>query len=92
MRIDPGTISRKLALLKTDPAIQEQISAGEISPKAGVEISKIRDPEVQRGVAAAVIATKAPAAEVARKVRQRRGIRPRQGRGRRSSKWPGEFE
>ena len=73
LHVHPGTISRSLALLDLDPVVQAAVDEGKLSPKAALPIGRIKNPKVQQRVAAEAVATQAPAAEVARTVRSRRG-------------------
>jgi ParB family chromosome partitioning protein len=73
LHVSQSKVSRALALLDLPSEVQEQVATGEISPTAGAEIAKIRNPVVQRKVASKAAASRAPAAEVAKTVRQRQG-------------------
>jgi ParB family chromosome partitioning protein len=73
LHVAPSTVSKALSLLDLDPAVQQQIAAGELSAKAGQAIAKIRNPVVQQKVATQVVEEDLPAEEVAKKVRQRQG-------------------
>ena len=72
--VHPSTISRALALTELPAEVQARVSTGEISPTAGAEIAKLRNPEVAKKVAAKAAETKAPVAEVEKQVRQRQGV------------------
>ena len=74
LHISQSTVSRSLALLNLDPVVQEQVASGDLSPKAALPIGRIKNPKVQKQVAAEAVATKAPAEEVKKRVQQRRGI------------------
>lgn len=74
LHVSQSKVSRALALLDLPSEVQEQVEVGAITPTAGAEIAKIRNPVVQRAVASKAAATKAPAAEVAKDVRRRQGV------------------
>jgi ParB family chromosome partitioning protein len=74
LHVSPPTISRALSLLSLPEEVQDAVSEGKISPKAGQVIAKIRNPEVAKKVAAKAAETKARAAEVEKEVRSRRGV------------------
>jgi len=73
LHVAPSTVSKALSLLNLDEFVQEQISAGSLSAKAGQAIAKIRNPVVQQQVAAQVVEEGLPAEEVIKRVRQRQG-------------------
>ena len=52
LRVNPSRVSRALALLKLPDDLQEQIEAGELSARAGYELSKLDNTEQQRNLAA----------------------------------------
>ena len=74
LHVSQPTISRALALLQLPAEVQEQVSEGTISPTAGAEIARIKNPTVARKVAIKAAESRAPVAEVQRAVRQRQGV------------------
>ncbi len=81
LKISPSKVTRALSLLKLPEAVQEQLAAGQISPATGYEISKVKDPTVQEGMAKRVVETRLTADETARAVRQKRGRSASKKRG-----------
>ena len=73
LHISPASVSRALALLDLPSEVQEHIASGEISPRAGAAIARIKHPQAQQDVAQRAVATKAPTVEVEQQVRRRRG-------------------
>jgi ParB family transcriptional regulator, chromosome partitioning protein len=73
LHVSQPTVGRALALLQLPVEVQAAVSTGEISPTAGAEIAKIKNPEVAKRVARKAAETKAPVAEVEKQVRQKRG-------------------
>jgi ParB family chromosome partitioning protein len=73
LHVAPSTVSRALSLLDLDPEQQAQVAAGAISPTAGAELARIKNPEVRRKVADRVTREALPADSVAKTVRQKRG-------------------
>jgi ParB family transcriptional regulator, chromosome partitioning protein len=72
--VHPSTVSRALALTQLPAEVQAAVSTGEISPTAGAEIARIKNPEVAKKVARKAAETKAPVTEVEKQVRQKRGV------------------
>ena len=72
LHISPASVSRALSLLELDPGVQEQVASGEISPRAGAAIARIRNPKAQQDVAQCAVVTKAPTVEVEQQVRRQR--------------------
>ena len=71
LHISPQSVGRALSLLSLPAEVQEQVASGEISPTAGATISRIKNTEVAKRVAAKAASTKAPISEVERTVRQK---------------------
>ena len=81
LRISPTRVSRSLALLKLPHAMRVRIESGELSPRAGYELSKLPEPQldsISRTQQSSVPATVAAAQAT---VRQRRGKPPSVSRG-----------
>ena len=72
--VSQASISKALSLLNLPAEVQDAVSEGKISPKTGQVISRIKNPEVAKRVAAKAAETKAHAKEVEQTVRQRRGV------------------
>ena len=73
LHLSQASVSRALSLLTLPAEVQDAIAEEQLSPKAGAEIAKLRNPTVAKQVAARAAATRAPADTVARTVRQKRG-------------------
>lgn len=73
LKISPSKVTRALSLLKLPEAVQEQLGDGRISPATGYEISKVKDPVAQEGMARRVVEARLTADETARAVRQKKG-------------------
>lgn len=86
-----STVVKALSLLELDPSVQGQVDAGELSPAAAYEVSKLEKPEDQREVAGRIVAERLTRDEAAVVVREKSGRAPKErpagkseGRGRRS--------
>lgn len=55
LNVSKGAISKSLALLKLPDEIQSQIEAGSISASSGYEVSRLKDEEAQRELAARIV-------------------------------------
>jgi ParB family chromosome partitioning protein len=73
LKVDRSTVSRALSLLKLPGAVQEQVAAGAIPAKTGVELAKLSNPGAQQELAGQVVREQLTAAEAAAVVRQKRG-------------------
>ena len=73
LHIAPAKVSRALALLKLPDDIQRRVDMGEISARAGYEISKLDSDDVKRNVADHAANGHQNHAATARTVQQRRG-------------------
>ena len=71
--VSQASISKALSLLSLPTEVQSQVASGDLSPKAGQAIAKIKNPEVAKKVARKAAETKAPVTEVEKDVRQRQG-------------------
>jgi ParB family chromosome partitioning protein len=70
-----STVVKALALLDLAPTVQERVEAGEISPAAAYEVSKLEDPGQQAEVAERVIAERLTRDQAAAAVREKSGRR-----------------
>jgi ParB family chromosome partitioning protein len=68
-----STVIKALALLDLAPAVQERVGAGELSPAAAYEVSKLDDPRQQVEVAERVVAEKLTRDQAAAAVREKSG-------------------
>lgn len=80
LRIEPATVSRALALLRLPNDIQEQVEEGQISARAGYELSKLENEDLQRKLADQATETKLTHTQTAKAVRERRGKPAQQSR------------
>ena len=74
-----STVVKALALLELDPAVQGRVDAGELSPAAAYEVSKLETPEDQREVAGRIVSERLTRDEAAVAVREKSG-RPQKER------------
>jgi ParB family chromosome partitioning protein len=81
LKVAPSTVTRALSLLKLPQAVQEQIAEGEIPPKTGFEIAKLKDDEARKTVAEKVINERLTADDAAKVVRKKKGNPARKTRG-----------
>lgn len=70
LRINPTRVSRSLALLKLPHEMRTRIESGELSPRAGYELSKLPDEQLAKVSQSTSLTTVASAQA---KVRQRKG-------------------
>ena len=82
LKVSPSTVTRMLTLLKLPEDVQEQVAAGDIPPRTGFEIAKLRDDTAQKEMAERVVAQKLTADDAAKAVRQKKGRAAPKGRGR----------
>lgn len=68
-----STVVKALALLDLAPAVQERVEAGEISPAAAYEVSKLEDPGAQVEVAERVVSQGLTRDQAAAAVREKSG-------------------
>jgi ParB family chromosome partitioning protein len=68
-----STVVKALALLELAPAVQERVGAGELSPAAAYEVSKLEDPVQQAEVAERVVREKLTRDQAAAAVREKSG-------------------
>jgi ParB family chromosome partitioning protein len=68
-----STVIKALSLLDLAPAVQERVEAGEISPAAAYEVSKLEDPGQQVEVADRVVSERLTRDQVAEAVREKSG-------------------
>ncbi len=80
LRIPASQVSRHLALLRLPENIQQRVDAGEISARAGYELSKLENGPQQCKLADQAATGNLTHEEAARVVRQRRGRRRNQPR------------
>lgn len=73
LRVSESRVSRTLALLRLPARIQERVDQGDISCRAGVEISRLDDHAVQDRLSGQVLQKGLTGDQTARQVRQRRG-------------------
>jgi ParB family chromosome partitioning protein len=82
LHINPGTITRALALLDLPAAVQEQVAAGTLAPTVAYEVSKVPDRDGQAELARRAVAEGLNRAEVVAEVRRVAGGKAkRKGRG-----------
>ena len=74
LHVSQATVSRSLALLGLPEEVQDAITEGKLSPRAGRAIAQIRNPTVQKHVATKAVKESLPAEAVDRTVRQRQGV------------------
>ena len=75
LAVNPGTVTRALALLELPSTIQDQVEQGALAPGTAYEVGKIEGPAAQVAVAARIVdqgLTRAEAAEVVKAVKARR--------------------
>ena len=53
LRVNPSRVSRALALLKLPEDLRRRVNAGDLSARAGYELSRLNDQEQQRAAATA---------------------------------------
>jgi ParB family transcriptional regulator, chromosome partitioning protein len=85
LNVSPSTVTRALSLLKLPRPIQERIAAGDIPPKTGSEIVKLKDDAARLAMAERVLAERLTAEDAANAVRQTRGRGAKSGRGTRET-------
>lgn len=73
-----STVVKALALLDLDPAVQDKVDAGELSPAAAYEVSKLEKPEDQREVAGRIVSERLTRDEAAVAVREKSGRAPKE--------------
>jgi ParB family transcriptional regulator, chromosome partitioning protein len=66
-----STVVKALALLELAPAVQERVGAGELSPAAAYEVSKLEDPVQQAELAERVVSEKLTRDQAAAAVREK---------------------
>ncbi|MHB8954579.1 MAG: ParB/RepB/Spo0J family partition protein [Pirellulaceae bacterium] len=81
LRVPASQVSRHLALLRLPEDVQHRVDAGEISARAGYELSRLQDESQQRKIADQAAAGSLTHEQAARAVRQLRGKRRDQPRG-----------
>jgi ParB family transcriptional regulator, chromosome partitioning protein len=77
LAVNPGTVTRALALLELPAAVQEQVEQGGLAPGTAYEVSKLDGAEAQAAVASQVVEqglTRAEVAEVVKAVKARRPV------------------
>jgi len=72
LHLNPGTVSRALALLELPATVQESIETGELSPATAYEISKVSDPRDRARLVKRAISDGLTRGEVVRAVRASR--------------------
>ena len=73
LKVAPSTVTRALSLLKLPEALQDQIAEGEIAPKTGFEIAKLKDDTARKTVAEKVVKENLTADDAAKVVRKKKG-------------------
>lgn len=73
LHVAAAKVSRALALLRLPVDIQQQVDTGQLSARAGYEISKLKSDEARRAVVKQAAGGGQTHAETTRSVRQRRG-------------------
>jgi ParB family chromosome partitioning protein len=73
-----STVVKALALLDLDPAVQGKVDAGELSPAAAYEVSKLEKAEDQREVAGRIVSERLTRDEAAVAVREKSGRAPKE--------------
>jgi ParB family transcriptional regulator, chromosome partitioning protein len=81
LKVAPSTVTRALSLLKLPEALQEQIAEGEIAPKTGFEIAKLKDDTARKTVAEKVVNENLTADDAAKVVRKKKGTTTSKTRG-----------
>ena len=81
LKVAPSTVTRALSLLKLPEALQEQIAEGEIAPKTGFEIAKLKDDTARKTVAEKVVKENLTADDAAKVVRKKKGTTTAKTRG-----------
>ncbi|MGD9857868.1 MAG: hypothetical protein AB7U20_23235 [Planctomycetaceae bacterium] len=73
LRIPPSKVSRALALLELPEDLQRSIDSGEIAARTAYELSKLKDVDAQRALAARAKAGRLSLDDAARAVQKRKG-------------------
>jgi ParB family chromosome partitioning protein len=73
LRIAPASITRALALLDLPRDVADQVEAGTLAPSVAYEVARIGDAEVQRDVAARIVAERMTRDEATAEVRRSAG-------------------
>ncbi len=81
LRIPQSKVTRALALLKLPEDVQVKVAAGEVSPRAAYEISRIPDEDTRRTLAKQAAAKVLTHGDAARAVRRQKGKAKSKDRG-----------
>src|SRR5262249_39618624 len=81
LKVAPSTVPRARSLLKLQEDLKEQIAEGEIPPKTGFEIAKLKDDTARKTVAEKVVKENLTADDTAKVVRKNKGKPEPKGRG-----------